>query len=179
MIKSAQKYILKYLIFLFCFPWFACMLKQLAAHHSLQACPALNTSEGRWLMAQRDHNLFINSFKFGFHFSFPLFIFVCKSKALRGCLFTFWQNAWMSRLAVWDFEDPVDETWTGGIFGLTDWWKRLSWALSQQSDDGKVMVFVFFKTMPYPWVVAKFVLCSVTQYCLLNKIHFTWFFFFF
>lgn len=90
----------------------------------------------------------------------------------------------MSRWTVWDFEDPVDKTWPGGMFSLSDRWKRLSWALSQQSDGGKVMVFVFFvfcfflNTMPYPWVVAKFVFCSVTQYCLLNKVHFAWFFFF-
>lgn len=48
-------------------------------------------------------------------------------------MFTFWQNAWMSHggcLRFWS----VKKIWTVRMFGLTDWWKLFSWALSQQSD---------------------------------------------
>lgn len=104
-----------------------------------------HTSEGQELMAQWDHIAIQRMCVFKFSlapFQFSLIYFVCKLKASR-CLFTFWQNAWMSHMAVCDLEDPVREMWTVRMFSLTEWWKRFSWALSQQSDGREDVVFFF------------------------------------
>lgn len=148
----------------------ACMFAQLAAHNSLQG--VAGGWRGKIIILHSEFQIWPP-----FQFSFYLFVFL----QIKGFLGVF------AHLLTKCLNVPPDCVGFWGSSWRKDWrnvrFDRLmetkSWALSQQSDDGKVMVF--FKnninTMPYPWVVAKFVFCSVTQYCLLNKIHFTWFFF--
>lgn len=172
MIKSAQKYFLYYiLIFLFCSYWFAYMLAHLAAHNSLQACPALNTSGGGGVTPIVSN--------LAYHFSFPLFILSANQRLWGDVCSPFGKM----------LECPA---WLCGILRIQSTRRGLE-ECSVWPTDGNVCLehflssqmvvklwsfffFFFLNTMPYPWVVAKFVFCSVTQYCLLNKVHFTCFF---
>lgn len=75
----------------------------------------------------------------------------------------------------WDFDRPVEKMWTVRMFGLTDWWKHFTEALSQQSEDSVDMLFVNFALS----LICSYVcICSVIiLYCLINKMHFTELFF--
>lgn len=176
--SCAQKYILKCMIFLFCL-WFIRMLTPCSTHNihfrePVQHWTHIRRSRVDGSVGSCSYMTYV-CFQPGSISVFPYF--VCKLKAFRGCLFTFGQNAWMSHMAVCDLEDPVREMWTLRMFGLTEWWKRFSWALSQQSDDREDMVFsFFFLNDALSLICCKVCICSVTQYCLWNKVHFTVFF---
>lgn len=77
-----------------------------------------------------------------------------------------------TRRFVGGFDHTVIKMWTVRMFGLTDWWKHFTEALSPRSDDWEDVLFVNFALS---WAIPKFVFVKWfwIPYCLINKIHFT------